>query len=360
MTRRERFLATMTYGYPDRPAAGDYFYYDSTRERWEREGLPRGVDLAAYFEMDFDPLRWQVPVCPGVLPPYPVETLGETDEYVVKRQGGGEVVRILKNVPPPAMPQWLRYPLSSRRDWAAFGKLLDPDTPGRLPMDMQALAASYQQRDYPLGMWIGGSYGFLREWWGVEGLSLLLYDDPALVEEMMERLTHLFVTLLERVLASRVDLDWVFFWEDMAYKTGPLISPALYRKFCEPFYTAIMERVRRARIPVVMMDSDGDISELIPFWLDMGITVMHPMEVAAGMDVVRCRGQYGRQIGFYGGIDKRACAGTRADIRREVLPKLEACLGEGGFIPAFDHAIPPDVSFDNYRYFRDLIRQASQ
>jgi uroporphyrinogen decarboxylase len=206
-------------------------------------------------------------------------------------------------------------------------------------------------------MWVGGSYGFLRDWWGVEGLSLLFYDDPALVEEMIAHLTHLFVKLFDRAVGLGVDLDWVLFWEDMAYKTGPLLSPALYRKYCGPFYTAMMERIRSAGVKVVMMDSDGDISELIPYWLDMGISVMHPMEVASGMDVVRFRGKYGKRICFYGGIDKRALAGTRDDIRREVLPKLEACLGEGGFIPACDHAIPPDVSFDNYRYYRDLVRE---
>ena len=189
---------------------------------------------------------------------------------------------------------------------------------------------------------------------------MLFYDDPALIEEMVERLTDLSVGVMNRVIASGVKLDWVLFWEDMAYKTGALVSPEMYRKYCFPFYRKVMDKVRTAGVPVVMLDSDGNIDELIPLWLDLGIGVMHPMEVAAGMDVRHYRKKYGRRIGFHGGIDKRALAGTREQIRAEVLPKLECCFEDGGFIPACDHAIPPDVSLDNYRYYRDLVNETAR
>lgn len=122
----------------------------------------------------------------------------------------------------------------------------------------------------------------------------------------------------------------------------------------------MMDRIRAAGVPVVMLDSDGNVSSLIPLWRDLGITVMHPLEVASGMDVVALRREYGRRIGFFGGIDRRALAGTRAQIRTEVVPKLECGFATGGFIPARDHAIPPNVSFDNHRYYRDLVREVGR
>ncbi len=361
MTRRERFIRTMTFDSPDRPATGDYLVYESMRERWESEGLPKGADYNEYFGFDFDPFRWQVPVNWRIDPFYDDEVIEETEDYIVRRQGHGEVVRYLKNSPPPAMPQWISYPLKSRADWDKFKKRLDPNSPGRLPANFAEMVAEYKKRDYPLGMWgAGSSYGVMRDWWGVEELSVLFYDDPSLIEEMMEYLTHLHLTLLDKVLAYDIQLDWVAFWEDMAYKNGPLISPAMYEKYCMPLYRKAMEKVHAAGIPVAMVDSDGDVRELIPMWLDAGVSIMHPMEVASSMDVIQARKQYGKQICFFGGIDKRPLAGSFEDIRKEVLPKLEACLGEGGFIPACDHAVPPDVSFDNYRYYRDLINQASE
>ena len=364
MNSRERFLKTMTFGRPDRPAEGDYFAYAATQERWEREGLPSGVDLNDYFGMDFypfcTPLRWRVPALDHVIPWYETSVIEETAEYTIRREVTGDVVKILKNVPPPAMPQFMAHPLSSRKDWDDFKRRLDPSTPERLPKEFFKSATASNDRDYPLGLWVGGGYGYIRNWWGVEGVSLLFYDDPAFVEEMIEALIHFYGGLFDRVIKTGVQLDWVMFWEDMAFKNGSLLSPELYRKHCVRFHQAIMDKVRAANVPVVMLDSDGRIDELIPLWLDLGITVMHPMEVASGMDVVAARKKYGKRIGFFGGIDKRALAGSREDIRAEVLPKLEACLGEGGFIPACDHGIPPDVPLDNYRYFRELVRQTGE
>ena len=351
----------MTFGTPDRPASADYFAYDSTRKRWENEGLPEGVDLDEYFDMDFTPFKWKIPHPEifTVVPDFGTTILEEDSKYQVIRRPEGEVVRIFKNIPPPSMPHWIRYPLQSRDDWNDYKRKLDPDTPERLPQNFTRLAETYSRRDYPLGMWLGGTYGYMRNWWGVERISVMFYDDPALIEEMIECLTHLALGLLKRVLAAGVQLDWVMFWEDMDYKTGPLISPEMFKRYCVPFYKKVMEKVHDAGIPVVMVDSDGDIREIIPLWLDVGVYIMHPMEVAAGMDVVEMRKQYGKSIGFFGGIDKRALAGTREQIKTEVAPKLEYYFGDGGFIPACDHAIPPDVSFDNYLYYRELVREVS-
>jgi hypothetical protein len=361
VNRRERFLETMAFGSPDRPASGDYFYYEATRNRWEREGLPVGVDLTDYFGMDFDPFKWQVPVN-GVclLPDFGIKVLQEDEHFKTIQNPDGGIVKILKNEPPPAMPQWVRYPLACRADWKDYQRRLDPNTPERLPAEFPQLVESYRERDYPLGMWVGGTYGYLRNWWGVEELSVLFYDDPILIEEMLEHLTYLSLGVFDRVISTGVRLDWVMFWEDMAYKTGPLISPEMFKRYCLPYYKTIMEKIRSAGIPVVMVDSDGNIEELIPLWLDVGVSIMHPMEVAAGMDVVKIRRQYKKKVGFFGGIDKRILAGTREKMAAVIPPILESCFAEGGFIPACDHAIPPDVSLDNYRFYRELVRTAAK
>jgi uroporphyrinogen-III decarboxylase len=258
-----------------------------------------------------------------------------------------------------ARPWWIRYPLQSRRDWTDYRERLMSNTPEHYRQRLAEYAAGERDRDYPLGIWLGGTYGFLRNWWGVEGISALFYDDPALVEEMVECLTALSLQTLDTVLAAGIKLDWVMFWEDMAYKTGPLVSPEMYRRFCMPFYRRVMDAVHAAGVPVVMLDSDGNVSELIPLWLDAGVSVMHPMEVAAGMDVVAVRRRYGRRVGFFGGIDKRVLATTPEQIRATVEPILRECFADGGFIPACDHAIPPDVPLSNYNYYRELVRKVS-
>lgn len=103
-TRRQRFIETMTFGNPDIPASGDYFFYDSTHLRWEPEGLPVNADMKEYFNMDFDHTSWKIP-SPEILPiilDFGTTVIEDTDTYKVIRQPDGEVVKILKNSPLPA------------------------------------------------------------------------------------------------------------------------------------------------------------------------------------------------------------------------------------------------------------------
>jgi uroporphyrinogen decarboxylase len=77
--------------------------------------------------------------------------------------------------------------------------------------------------------------------------------------------------LLPRVIGD-APLSAIFFWEDMCYRGGPLISPAMFREFMLPRYKRITELARSLGIDVIFVDSDGDVSELIPLWLESGIS----------------------------------------------------------------------------------------
>ncbi|MFH2069425.1 MAG: uroporphyrinogen decarboxylase family protein [Candidatus Omnitrophota bacterium] len=361
MNERERFIRTLTCSSPDRPSYGDYLYYEATQKRWEKEGLPKDLnreELFNYFGMDHIDI-WdgqKFPVNNGIIPYFESSVVEETDVYTVTKDRCGVTVKVLKNVPPPAMPQFISYPVTDRNTWAEYKKRLNPETPGRLPGNLLEIGASSATRTTPLCAWFGGTYGYIRDWMGVENASYLFYDDPGLVEEMIEHLTYFYETLAKKIFDAGVQVDAVMFWEDMAYKTGSLISPEKYRKYCLRFYKVMVDLVRKNGVKVIMLDSDGNIEELIPIWLDAGINCMHPMEVAAGMDVRTVRGKYGKNVTFLGGIDKRALVRGPAAIDAEVIPKVRELLDAGGgFVVECDHAVPPDISLDNYLYFRKLV-----
>jgi uroporphyrinogen decarboxylase len=191
---------------------------------------------------------------------------------------------------------------------------------------------------------------------GLENLSLAFYDQPELVEEIFEYRTEYVSQIVEKVLAE-IQPDLAEFWEDMAFKTGPLVSPVLYRKLAARHYRRITDLLRRHGVDIVLLDSDGDVSSLIPIWLDSGINCVWPLEVAAGMDPVAMRKQYGKSLGLIGGIDKRAMAQGKAAIEQEVMSKVPFLIEAGGYIPTCDHAVPHDVSLENYKYYLALIRR---
>jgi len=151
--------------------------------------------------------------------------------------------------------------------------------------------------------------------------------------------------------------DYVFFNEDMAYKGASLISPKMVREFMLPGYRQLTSFLKECGVPVLMMDCDGYIGELIPIWLEAGLNATWPIEIAAGNGPILYRKQYGKRLAMGGAIDKRELARDKAAVEREIMSKVPWLLEQGGYIPTCDHGIPPDVSYENYLYMIELIKR---
>mgnify|MGYP000397904872 CR=1 FL=1 len=104
----------------------------------------------------------------------------------------------------------------------------------------------------------------------------------------------------------------------MAYKSGSLVSPSFVKKYMAPHYKRITEFLHSKSIDIITLDSDGNIWELIPSWLDCGINGVLPNEVAAGMDVVKMREKFGKNLIISGGIDKRVLAKGKKRLKKKL------------------------------------------
>ena len=153
------------------------------------------------------------------------------------------------------------------------------------------------------------------------------------------------------------DIDVIGFGEDIAYKNGPLMSPAMVEKMIVPRYRKVMDFAHEHGIDLTWHDSDGDLRLLLPLWLDCGVNSTAPCEVAAGMVPVELRQQFGRELRIIGGIDKREVAKGKDAIDAEIA-RNRPLIEEGGFLPAIDHSVSSDISFDDYRYYVDAMREA--
>ena len=352
MTSRERFLATMRYKSVDRAPYREFGAWPETIQRWKQEGYDPDQRL-------FDTDRW---VWFGgwffPKPPFERQVVEEDERTIVYVNHEGILLRERKDNPHSSMPQFVRFPVETREDFRRFWKeRMQPDLAQRIGPDWKEQLAAYRDRDFPLiiiaDRW-GGCFGPLRNLLGVEKLCMLFYDDPVFLEEMMDADADFMIQITDQIL-DYTDIDVFGFWEDMAFKTGPLVGPALMRKFALPRYRRVVEFVRSRGVEFVCLDSDGDISELIPVWLEAGINTLYPFEVQCGMDVVQVRREYGRDLRIWYGIDKRAIAAGPEAIDAE-LARVAPLVREGGYIPGTDHSLPPDISFANYRYFMEKLR----
>jgi uroporphyrinogen decarboxylase len=337
----------------DRVPVWEMWYWEDTLQRWYEEGLPNDVNLPEYFGVD---RRERAPVNIHLCPRFDEVTLEETDKYRIYMDGDGVTRQEFKKGGRRSMPHWIEFPLKNRDDWKELKKRLNPDSPARYPCWWEDVKREWKGRDYPLSIPAGSIYGYLRNWIGVENLSVMFYDDPDFVHEMMDYMGDFIVSVIHRAL-DEVHFDFAEMWEDMSYKTGSLLSPAMFREFMIPNYRKITSLLREHGVDVVFIDSDGNINELIPLWLETGINGFYPLEVVAGMDPVALRKKYGKDILLIGGINKIALAKGEDEIRRELESKIPFLCSQGGYIPWCDHLIPPDVSYKNYRFYLNMLKK---
>jgi len=298
-----------------------------------------------------------LPVDFGPLPRFESVILEEDERYQVWIDEMGAKRLDFRVQPEPGFQTrtWLEYPVRTRGNFVRMAERYDPGVPSRYPADWEECAKSLRGGEHPLRLAVPSLFGTVRGWMGLEGAALCFYDDPQWMHEMMDFVTEFVVAASRRAVETHV-VDWIMLFEDMAYKTASMISPDMVREFMLPRYGRIVEFFRDEGVEVIMVDSDGHVSDLIPLWLETGINGLFPLEVAAGMDPVAVRKEYGRSLALIGGIDKRELAKDREAVRKEVMSKVPYLLQEGGYIPLVDHAVPPDVPYENFLYFLELLR----
>jgi uroporphyrinogen decarboxylase len=390
-TARQCFQKIMHYEKPERMFLwnrpfgfyGDVLgtqYWQQTIERWYEEGLPKEIisttEVNDYFGTDRS-LRVLLRV--GLWPPSEKRIVDTDDKYEIFYDVDGALVRQFKGAKyESAIPEHIKYPVTSRKEWKTFrDTYLNPSEPGRerfeIQVDGQVLLESapgldnfvqaknlISESEWPVEVTVGSLFGYVRNWMGLTNLSYMLYDDRALVVEMMDHLANLSISVIRHFLeALDVDIDYATWWEDMAFNKGPLISPKFVDEIMVPRYQKVNQVLIAHGIDIIGLDSDGSLETLIPFWLDGGINFVYPNEVAAGNNVLETRRKFGPEMRLVGGFDKRVLSKDKAAIKME-LERLAPLLIEGGYLLSVDHSVPPDISFENYLYFMETYRSVCE
>ncbi len=212
-------------------------------------------------------------------------------------------------------------------------------------------------RDYHYGISCGSMIGRIRNIVGVENLSYLQVDDPELLDEMIDTSAELCYRTTEYALSAGAKFDFAHFWEDISFKSGPLVSPRFFRDKLVPHYKRITQLLADHGVDIVSVDSDGKIDELVPIWLEAGVNTMFPIEVGTwDASIAPWREQLGRDLRGVGGMNKVVFSRDRSAVDAEV-ERLRPLVELGGYIPCPDHRIPPDAKWDLVRYYTDRMRE---
>jgi len=362
-THLERFLDCMEYRAGSVRPNHELGLWPQTVVRWQCEA-PSEIDgfgwnwFSGEDKLGLD-RREYVPVHFGFIPAFEPELLEETERYEVRRDSMGIVTRALKDGTVGggrmSMDQHLDHPVHTPDDWAQVKKRLVAAAPERYPGDLDARIERWQRRDCPLILGTNcaanGFYWRAREWMGTEALSLAWYDYPGMMHEIMEFYAD-FIIETSRPVLERIQVEYFCLNEDLAAKGGPLLGPETYRKFILPHLKRMVTFFRSYGTRYFAIDSDGDPTVLIPLFMEAGVDTVWPIERASEISPQGWRKRFGRDLRLWGGVDKRILTRGPEAIEahlREFIPLVE----EGGFIPTVDHTVPPDISWDSFRYYMD-------
>jgi hypothetical protein len=347
MTSREKFLAAMS-GEPRAPCPrAEFGYWAGAVRRWLREGLPCRQAVPAD-ALDGDLVRGSLPfgfesslvsksgteelvdenVAPSLglesyLAKFPIDFSPRMQHRIVREDERQRIFTdsygITKMIMKENAATWhsVDFPITSRADLRAYIERYDTDYARRLPCGIDELASALRDRSYPIRLG-GEPFGFTylpRALMGDVGYMTALYDDPGLIHEMNEFFLG-FAMGYWGLILEKISIDCVIILEDVAYRSGSMISRAMFDEFAAPYTARLAGFVKELGVTCVVVDCDGKIDKLVPSWVSAGVTGLFPVE--AVNDIVAFREAWPR-LQLLGGVDKRPLiAGDRAGIDAEL------------------------------------------
>jgi uroporphyrinogen decarboxylase len=328
MNSAQRFLTALDGGIPDRVPICELFIHPKIIQ-----ALTPGASYPEFIEiMGLDAISslW---MSDGAIKEQRVDDRTTIDEWGVTWRYGDE-----DRAP-------INGPIESLEDAQNY-KVPDPDAPFRLEKLRQYVkhykgekAVLWQQR-----------FGFM---WAadlrrLENFLMDLLINPELTHKLMQITSDFSVALARNAVQAGADV--VVFGDDLAFKTGPLMSPKVYKEFIHPYLQRAVKSVQEAGARCIV-HSDGNIWPLLDMIVDTGVEAINPLEPVAGMDIGQVKEQYGSRVCLIGNIDcgDLLSNGRQEEVEQTVKETIRVAAPGGGYIMASSNAIHSAVQPQNYR-----------
>ena len=371
MNNRERAMAVLNYEKYDRLPIVHFGYWGELISKWVEEGHLKKeetenlwdgseTDMKLAEKLGFD-FCWTAiyGTNNGLMPNFEYKVLeNRPGGSIIHQNGNGLIEEVKPGL--NSIPATIGTLMTGRDAWEQLYKpRLQPDK-NRYGSKEQLESVKKAMEDLtfmPAGLHVGSLYGFVRDMLGVEGLSYLAADDFELYTEIIDTIGNLCFTNAKAVLESGIKPDFLHFWEDICFKNGPLVNPAVFKEYVGPHYKNITDLGKKYGVKIASLDCDGCIDKLVPVWLENGVNTMFPIEVGTwNASFEPWRAEYGKELRGVGGMNKNIFALEKSDIDKEI-ERLKPQVDLGGFIPCPDHRIPPAAKWDNIKYYCDKMRK---
>ena len=209
---------------------------------------------------------------------------------------------------------------------------------------------------------IGGIFEWSCALRGTENFLMDLAADATFAEALIEKVAEYKIDYWETLLKETGNhVDIVRESDDLAGQNGLIISAEMYRKYIKPVHKRIFDTIRKHTSAAICLHSCGSIKEVIPDFIDIGVTVLNPVQIGAvGMAPEYLKREFGRDIVFWGGScdsQKVLPYALPGQVKDFVRKSIGIFSKGGGYICAPINIIQNDVPAENIIAFAEAVTE---
>jgi uroporphyrinogen decarboxylase len=226
------------------------------------------------------------------------------------------------------------WDVASQLDFSGFYKVKD-----LLPEGMKVIAVS------------GKIFTLTWMLMGFNHFAISLIMDERLVADVFRKIAEIQFAALNKIFdLPHVEAVWVV--DDLAFGTGPMISPQAFRDHVFPWYRE-MAALCHHNHRIFFMHSDGNLTGLMEDIIDIGVDVLQPIDPTC-MDIFRIKEMYGDRLCLVGNVANELLrSGTPIEVEACVRELVEKLAPGGGYCVGAGNSVPEWARFENYMAMRN-------
>ena len=202
---------------------------------------------------------------------------------------------------------------------------------------------------------LAGVFESASQGMGMTYYSKMLHKNPKFIKEVHEVIAEFTAACYN----SYMDAGAEVFIEsgDLAYHTGPMMSPKKFTELLQPAYKIITDTVHERGCKIVL-HTDGQITPLLDFIVGCGFDGLQSLEPTAGVDLALVKKKVGDKLCLMGNIDVAHVLtyGTKQEVYDAVKYAIKTAGPGGSFIVSAAN-MHPAIKVQNLRWMIEATHE---
>jgi uroporphyrinogen decarboxylase len=264
--------------------------------------------------------------------------------YVINEFG---IIMAIKNIEGVLDAYYLGGILKNEKIYDNFPRI-DPEQPLGIQTYISLLKGIKNDEILVAPAFTNGFFDSTYMGMGIEAFSKALAKNPSFIKRIVSDKEKAFINLTKKIL-DETHSEVFFIGDDLAYNSGPFISPRNFKKFFLPSYQRLSKVIRK-RGAKLIFHTDGDIRPLLNIegFIEC-YDAIHPWQVSANMDIFEAKEKYRGKLCIMGNVPVAMLVHkTQSEISEYVKKLLRTCAPGGGYMLSSGNSIVTEIPADNY------------